>query len=191
MGDELFDYYGRSLRTHDDEACINAMDDALLDGDNCMEKKLPEEFVEILVEYAPILFNTLPREHNLYDTSFRLLELLYEYTGELSASLVAQGYRDLNTTHKKKSDDARVEAFISNIEKVLSMSGGGLAMNEKGIELKRVLEDALEDPEGYILPRLKVSTATTKPIRDYLYSLNLTGKTKHIEAFIRKINESI
>ena len=179
---DMFDYYGVNLRTYEDEECTEIMKDAI------NEMLVDDIFIDLLEEYAPKLFNTLPTHLDPSKVMHDLLDLLHLYCRDVSASVCSSVMERYHTTHRKKSEKDRTKAFLGHIESLQKLCGGGLAIGEKGIDLKRILEDAYDKPKEYIMPRYQSLSASTKPIDDYIKSLSLPNKKEYRELFIKQIN---
>jgi hypothetical protein len=192
--DRDYDYYGTNKRNYDDDDFREALN-AVFDTKQVIEgfptiplvAQMIEEDRTLLEDHVPLLFTTLPKDKDLYDSIFELAKLIMQYRSDRAGSSNVKPINSLSPTHQNKSDEGREAAFIQHIEKLYFMMGGERIGTEAGNKLKKILEDAHDHPQKYLIKRHKAYTASLKPIEDYFKSLKLYNRTNQIKDFIKAL----
>lgn len=201
---DLYDYFGKCWRTYDDDECTNMMAYHIL-SDNFFGKdfRISQEDEDLLISFAPKLFNTLKKENvhiNYCSLTTDNKPLEAAMWGLVNEFYSYRHFNDLDffdnrlkREHHKGSDnkkmDEKVERFQNHINSIIKLMGGRVSKNE-GIHLKEHLQHALENPERYIFDNSeKIGSSIPKSkIKNYLLSLKLDHKNNTIEDFIKAIN---
>lgn len=158
--------------------------------------------IELLEKYAPRLFNTYKNIEELEDVLSEFVKLYYLYRREFYNSLTAVEdgkkttlsqleqifYDNSPIPNKKKTRDKQIESFKKHLNMVYNFLGGSRFGTEKGNKFKKQLKEICDNADEYIPKRTKVTTST-KPIKDYLLSLKLIGKSSTIDEFIKKLEK--
>jgi hypothetical protein len=152
--------------------------------------KLTEEDKELLIEYAPKIFNTYNGK-NLEDVMKETAILLHNYRNKQSENKIINFFfSDAKVMYEKQKEDKRHEAFKKHIISAYRLLGNDAIGTPKGNELKNelqnILENVLNNKDEYFIKKPKV-TATKKDIEKFLNSLKLSGKSKIIQEFIKEI----
>ncbi len=190
IDDGLYDYYGIDQRTHQDYECIERMENALRD---LSPNHLIEADYKLLEEYASKLFRTLPPEIDLYEAISELVKMVSVYRFQVGYQAnIDNELKQLSKKRKNESRDDKIEAFQKHIKKIIDIMGDTPKTNYSGGGKERellyqVLKKALNNPNNYILGRSICMMRNKNAIKDYLFSLRLTSRTKFIEDFIKKI----
>ena len=186
-----------------DEECIDTMRYDIMQGLKDKEKMpnttyedLLNSFeIDLFEEYAPKLFNTYSKPKELKKAMIRLIELYIFYENNkpryekdvLSINQVEQiVYKRSPIPSKNKKYEEQIEAFKNHIIAMCKFMGGKSYGTEKGKILKEQLQKVYDNADKYI-PKTPIITISKKPIKDYLLSLKLEGKSKEISNFIKAI----
>ncbi len=210
LDDELYDYWGRCYRTHEDYECtdimVEVMEDFINEGENIFLNEdnqknvwITAEVEDVLIEYAPKLFSTLPSSKDLTRSMKGLAEEVNRWcNGNIVNAWKKEQIDNTYTMHKKKSTPGKAEALRNHIVGIYGLVG------EKHIpvEVKEYLNNLSENAEEHVVPKSYfievvdgkvyqtekfgfISTdRNIHPIKSYLKALNLIGKSKMIENFI-------
>ena len=186
-----------------DYATLNEADEAYHKASlEVLYKKGYYEFTKddkaLLTKYAQI-FDTLPRPVELFKVMFELVKLVGFYRSDKVFNTTMQKLNEQNSVHNiarrmNEKQKTREESLKTHIDAILDYIGHKDRMvNPKGKEeernrLRHELKKAYDKPSNYIItgktPTIK---ASKEPIRDYLNSLKLPGKTNVIKSFIKEI----
>ena len=152
-----------------------------------------------LEKYVPILFNTYSKFEKLENVISEFIKLYYLYRREFYNNITAEDgtvitlrkleqifYDNSPIPNKKKTRDIEIESFRKHLNTIYSFLGGSRFGTAKGQEFKKQLQEVCDNADEYIPKRTKV-TISTKPIKDYLISLDLKGKSLMIDEFIKAI----
>jgi len=167
---------------------------------NSYSEALEEDDIVLLEKYVPILFNTYSKLEKLENVISEFVKLCYLYRREFYNSLISVEdgkvttiremtqifYDNSPIPNKKKTRDMQIESFKKHLNAIYSFLGGSRFGTAKGKEFKKQLQEVCDNVDEYIPKRTKV-TISTKPIKDYLLSLNLKGKSLTIGEFIKAI----
>ena len=172
---------------YSDEECEDCMNyDVIYEKNNLKLFALNNYDEELLIEYAPKLFNTYNGQ-NLKEVMIDTAVLIHNYKsnffGNAINSMVMYGYP---LVMKKETEKKRQKSFKTKVEDIIKLLGGDVAGTKKGNELKQLLEDALENTQDYFIPKLKMIEPKTV-IENYLVELKLEGKSLIIKDFIKAI----
>ncbi len=201
MNNELYDYYGRSIRTYEDWECVEAMKTEIARKIEMMSSNIfTIDDENLLEEYAPKLFNTLPRDRldpfgNKIDVYYAVRNLLYEMINYRVNKLnkkrvsVAEHREGL----AKHSQEDKAEFLRKRASELLKMIGGtkdrigGEDMGFEKYHLAKALEDLVSHPINYVPAHFKGRKTSKREIKAALVELELPGKTPIIEEFIKKL----
>jgi len=167
------------------------------------DKSYNEAFEEVdivpLEKYVPILFNTYSKFEKLENVISEFVKLYYLYRREFYNSIITEDgkvitirkltqifYDNSPIPNKNKTRDIEIESFKKHLNAIYSFLGGSRFGTVKGHEFKKQLQEVCANADEYIPKRTKV-TISTKPIKDYLLSLNLKDKSLTIDEFIKAI----
>jgi len=200
--DNLTDYWGNSIRTYSDEECTEMMEYYIL-PDNFFGRdfRINSKDEDLLISFAPKLFNTLKEENAPAKYSYRtdnpplesaMWNLVYEFYRYRHFNDPDFFDNQLKRAHSKKyakkSMDEKVQRFKNHIEAIIELMGGQASKNE-GIHLKEHLKHALKFPQNYIFEKpYKGYSIPKNTIKNYLLSLKLDKKSKIIDNFIEAID---
>lgn len=149
---------------------------------------LSSEDQELLIEYAPKLFNTYPDVQKLADIMTTFVLLVSNYRKEEDHNrLMLMMYEDTPVPLKNKSEKDKIKAFKNHCDMLHGLLGTGMIRTKKGDELQRLLIDAYYHPEEYIPEKPKKVTDSYSKIRAFLVSLKLPGKTDIISEFMNSL----
>lgn len=156
---------------------------------------------ELLVKYAPRLFNTSTNYQGIRDDMYELVNLVWEYRLHSSPNYgINQIRADFPSIYE--NDQAEIEnAFIKHLDKLINnFMGGDLISNAGDIkidhdgikegdlpnpkEVKKILQTMKENPSYYITTKPTKPKADKNEIKDYLAGLKLKNKTDEIKSFI-------
>lgn len=228
MNDEFeYDYHGVLITTHTKEECTDVMQYDVLIGDHYYDdtavldrvkggsphhhKWLSEKDRELLIEYAPKLFDTLPKEKDLYDSMLGLATILGKYRFEVLWHRKESARMD-SYSHSKKRQEDKEEALKKHIDAIVKIIGTDMYI-PKGEEISHLrtsrddlldeLERAYQNPMSYLPPGnigysleenehgeiVKVSHHTKQPMEEYLKALDLKNRSDIIKEFVKKITD--
>ncbi len=109
------DYYGIKITTHEKDECTEMMEDILFNYRDIRESLIlsqgsientwiPEHESDILIEYAPKLFNTLPLDQDLYEVMEGFVRCVNLWCNNNRVKQwVGDKMKDSNPSHQKKS----------------------------------------------------------------------------------------
>ncbi len=226
MSDEIeCDYWGIPITTHTQEECIETMTHDVLIGDTYYDDTHPtdrakggmpiyhtwlsEKDREVLIEYAPKLFNTLPVDQDLSQAMNGLVEVVGKHRFENVYRKSEQNKFNRHSLSNKSHDD-KVKSLQSHIEAILQIIETGLyvpkdhELAEHRTPLDSLIEEleaAHRDPARYLPHRppeyclehdehgeiIKVLHHTLTPTKDYLKSLHLKNRSIEITNFITEL----
>jgi len=228
MSNEIeYDYWGVPITTYTEEECIEMMRDEVLtakdydDDTRVFEQRkgestgyhnwLSKEDRELLIEYAAKLFDTLPKDKDLFDSMLGLVTIIGKHRFEV------MWYKQENSrmglySHNKKNQEEKADALKKHIQAILGIIGidsyvpkegdlAGLRTSKDDFidELERAHEDTMSylprGNPGYSLEEnkhgemVKVLHHTKQPMQEYLKSLHLKNRSIIIKEFIKKITD--
>lgn len=226
---EEYDYYGVKKTTIEDYGCIEMMEAILYDASKEGEPEVDDdgnilnndeelEFdaedtiltiddKELLIEYAPQLFNTLLEPEQLEKAMLGLVKVFREYRLNGDSRYGINYIREHSPSFgAKKGRAEKEEDLVKKITQVIDLMGGDLyhkdtntiqinpntnEMQEsdepKATEIKDLLKRVRDNPSAYIPSRPLKPSTNKNNIKDYLFKLELANKTDTIEAFIKAI----
>jgi len=168
-------------------------------NNNSYSEKLATEDKDLLEEYAPKLFNTYENIKELENVLSEFVKLYYLYRREFYNCIKIEDskivtlkqleqmfYDNSPIPYKKETRDKKIESFKTHLNTLYNFLGGSRFGTEKGNKFKKQLQEIYDNADEYIPKRTKV-TISTKPIKDYLLSLNLKNKSSTIHEFINTI----
>ncbi len=179
-------------------------DDEILLKSKKFDHVLTFDDKELLVEFAPLLFNTSTNYQGLINDMYGLIKLVWEYRLHTSPNYVINQIRaDFTTIYEK--DQAKLEnAFTKILDKFINdfMGGdlisnaGDIKIDHNGIregdlpnpkEVKKILQTMKENPSYYITTKPDKPKADKGEIKEYLVGLKLKDKSDTIKEFAKKI----
>ena len=182
-----------------DEECRDTM---IYDVFSFLKKKsysigdlLEENEKDLFEEYAPRLFNSYTKGSKLKEDMLKLVELYIDYTfnkanpkkGAISPRQFKQEvYNQSPIPNKNKSYEYQVEELKKHLEYVYNYLGGKCYNTKYSKDFKEQLLEVCNNPKKY-LPKRPTIKSSKKPIKDFLISLKLNGKTIEINNFIKAI----
>jgi len=157
---------------------------------------------ELLIKYAPKLFNTFQNIDILKNSMYQLAKHISDYRFEKHHYKEQQ--QEVNQySHSHKKFDEKYEILQGHIKAILNMIGSDYLPNEEKYKALRTSKDAFIEelnkayctPYDYLPRREFYRPDKTKPyskksIRDYLIELKLPNKSKIIEEFLKKIKNA-
>ena len=172
---------------YSDDDCMDCMNfDVIYEKNNLKLFALNNYDEELLIEYAPKLFNTYNGE-NLKEVMIDTATLIHNYQssffGNAINNIIMDGYPLIM---KNKTPNERQESFRNQVENIIKLMGGDVAGTKKGNDLKQLLRDALENTQDYFITKPKI-LEPKKNIENYLVGLKLDGKSLIIKDFIKAI----
>lgn len=185
-------------------------------------KKFEDEVIlsfddkELLIEYAPKLFNTWKDTNTLKEIMFNFVDKVYQYkfmkspnnmhnqlNNNLSPTYAKHNHRKIQALSDKLKealdlmsrydcffeDHVRVGSTIEdNFREKLPKSLATRHEETVGNLVVRVISEIIENPEKYVMKKVYIpTTETKKEIREYLISLKLNEKSNEINNFMKEI----
>ncbi len=136
---------------------------------------LTKDDKDLLLSYAPKLFNTLQQPDDLYGVCLELASLVGHYRLGLHKKETAKDYNDTQLRSKKHKPEERVTAFKTKIDELLLFIGTHPFKYHERNMLRLQLLDAYSDPERYITQKKALPTVNKDEIGEYLQGLDLPG----------------
>ena len=172
---------------YSDEECEDCMNyDVIYEKDNLKLFALNNYDEELLIEYAPKLFNTYEGK-NLKEVMIDTAVLIHNYRSSYFSNVLNKNFMNgYPLIMKNKSESERYNAFKNKTEDIIKLLGGDVVGTKKGNELKKLLRDALENTEDYFIPKPSIIEPKSI-IENYLVGLKLEGKSLIIKDFIKAI----
>ena len=140
---------------------------------------LTETDIDLLMEYAPKLFDTFPESIKVHDVMLKLAMMVEEYRGDINRS------KNYNTYLSNKGKGKKIESFKRDIINLYNQMGGHSIGTKDAWELKNKLLKAFNAPEEYLQEKPRIGTK--QHIKDYLNGLHLPDKSNVIKEFIKKL----
>jgi len=149
---------------------------------------LEQEDKDLLEEYAPKLFNTYKNIEKLENIMIEWAILLFNYRHEHIGKNIIHGMggKQKIPTYAKKSKDEKITILKSRVEDILKLLSTNFSTKEHIIEFTDILKKVHATPDDYFTYKPKIPIKK-QPIKDYLIGLELKGKTKEINDFIKSI----
>ncbi len=154
---------------------------------------LSQSDYDLLEEYIPKLFNTIPDPaKNLDAAIFNLIVLIKSYRYVvMERGWFEDQFDTYAKTKDKKGKDEKIESIKNNIKQIIQLLGnktpnGAVISPKARSEIIPTLENLYRNPDEYLLDNPKY-TISKKPISDYLHSLKLPYKSNVIKEFMKKI----
>ena len=143
---------------------------------------------DLLEEYAPKLFNTYQGIYELEDIMIEWATLLHNYRSEYGNKKIIHnmGGKQIVPTYAKKSKDEKAIILKNRVEDILKLLSTNFSTKEHITEFKTMLKKVHANPDEYFTFKPKYQILK-QPIKDYLLSLNLKGKSLTINEFIKTI----
>ncbi len=220
-----YDYYGVPITTHTREECTETMQRDVLIGDLYYDDTpipervkggtpgdqtwLSERDREVLMEYAPKLFSTLPADQDLSSAMNGLAEIVGKHRFE---NVYRKSEQNKFNEHalSQKSNEEKAKSLQSHIEAIVKIIGTDMYVPKDSKlaqfrtphdDLLDELEGAYQDPMRYLPHRppeycleqdehgetIKLLHHTLTPTKDYLKSLRLKKRSIEITSFITEL----
>ena len=153
-----------------------------------LDDTLSEKNKSLLEEYAPKLFNTYEGEYELEDIMIEWATLFHNYHQVNTEKNIihSMGGKQKIPTYSKKSKDEKVTILKKRVEDILKLLSTNFSTKEHIIEFTDILKKVHANPDDYFTYKPKYQIKK-KPIKDFLISLGLKGKSKEINDFIKAI----
>jgi len=193
---EEYDYYN----TRSDEECRDTMREVvdefynqhrtvLLTKDHLPPGYISDREFDLLMEYAPKLFNTLPLSKDLEKIMF---EFVSKKVNVYCNNVIYREYYDKNIETKylypKKSLKYKADKVRESIDNITGLVPG---IAEDLLNALTYLHKNAEKLV-YHKPNSVISlNRTIEPVRKYLISLELPNKTNEINSFVNKLKVKI
>ena len=151
-----------------------------------LDDALREKDIELLEEYAPRLFNTYKGEYELEDIMIEWATLLHNYrTEHRNKNIIhSMGGKQIIPTYAKKSKDEKVTILKKRVEDILKLLSTNFSTKEHISEFTDILKKVYANPDDYFTYKPKYQIKK-QPIKDFLISLELKGKSKEINDFMK------
>ena len=210
-----YDYWGLPITTHTQEECISVMKEVTakenhigVNGD--YHNFLSEEDMELLIEYAPKLFDTLPQDNDLFTAMVGLKIIIGKHRFEVMWKRNEKARMSNSYSHNNKSQEEKADALKKHIDAIRGIIGmdSYIPKDHDLAELRTTKDDFLDELErtyqdptqylphgdpGYCLEHnehgetIKVLHHTQQPMEEYLKALQLKNRSDIIKEFIQKI----
>lgn len=142
----------------------------------------------LIEDYAPLLFDEVPRGTDLHRAMLDWVTLSYNYIDGRSHPIFHEVLKKAKKAHPRqrgnRSEDKVIELFKKKLQRVAIDIGCGNISTPKGKELLVLLKDAYDNPKEYIPKQHSFTPSRITPVREYLTSLKLSNKTKVIGKYI-------
>ena len=148
----------------------------------------PHKLLYFLEDNSPNLFTVVPAIYDLHQVMLECAILSYNYIhnkNSLPLNMKKTIKAKFPKLRNKQGQDKKIERFKNNLNSIFNAVGGEAVNTTKGAELTKLLRDAYLNPEEYIPASPTIEEPSTEPIREYLVSLQLEGKSKLIDEYIR------
>jgi len=172
---------------YSEEYCEDCMSyDILYEKNNLRLHQLTNEDEQLLLEYAPKLFNVY-NDKNLKEVMLDTAILIHNYRNNFIGQEISKfAFVGYPLVMKNKTENERQKSFKNQTYNIINLLGGDLIGTKKGNELKKLLNDALENTQDYFVQKPKL-IEPKKIIENYLVGLKLEGKSLIIKDFIKAI----
>lgn len=142
----------------------------------------------LLEEYAPKLFNTYEDTEKLEEVMIEWATLLHNYrqVGVEKTLIYNMEGEQVVPAYAKKSLDEKTTVLKNRVEDILKLLSTNFATNEHITEFTDILKKVHGNPNKYFTFKPKYQILK-QPIKDWLISLKLNGKSKEINDFIKAI----
>ena len=151
----------------------------------------PHKPLYLLEDYAPKLFTIVPNIYDLHQVMLEWAVLSYNYIhnkNSLPLNMKKTIKAKFPKLRNKKNPDEKIELFKNNLNSIFNAIGGEAVNTVKGAELTKHLRDAYLNPDEYIPTKPTIEEPSAEPIREYLVSLQLEGKSKLIDEYIKGLS---
>ncbi len=202
--DEGVDYFGRPTSTHYDWECTEKMDDALRD---LSPNHLNTRDEELLEEYAPKLFDELPKKYNLFTETKNLVSKINSYRVFLQMQgKIDESYKWQKEKYANKGYESKMKTISDRAGDILAIIGKYNAVPIAQLffhqdlhfdirnKLSKLLENMKRNPDRFMPPPNlillpKKSNQTSKDglnnkISIYLKTILPSRKKELIEVFM-------
>ncbi len=198
----------KKIHNHDADEKVGFTEHLIKELDDCVmiEDDVPKHYTkfrgenilsstdkELLIEYAPLLFNTSTNYKGLIDDMYKLVELVWEYRLYESPNYGVNYVKNHNFNRYAKDPKDKIKSFSGHIDALIELMGSNFSSGTPKdpnmptpAQLKVMLKYAKEHSDIYLPTKPKVST-NKNIFKDYLKGLNLGGKSDEIEAFSKCI----
>ncbi len=207
MDDELYDYYGGSIRTHQDHECTEIMEN-ILRKDVCAS--ISDNDKSLLEDFAPKLFNTFPVSiDDLEEAMWGLILCIRIYRGtpSLKEGIKKHYPWKKEGMYSQKGWDNKVKILKDKAIEILEIieetnATFNLDKTKKATKHFHVEYDSFVEhrndlifslnvlrliPEAYMPPKIRKISNTKDDIKSYLTGLSLPGKTNDIDNFMERL----
>lgn len=142
----------------------------------------------LLEEYALKLFNTYEDTEKLEEVMIEWATLLHNYrqVGVEKTLIYNMEGEQVVPAYAKKSLDEKTTVLKNRVEDILKLLSTNFATNEHITEFTDILKKVHGNPNKYFTFKPKYQILK-QPIKDWLISLKLNGKSKEINDFIKAI----
>ena len=153
-----------------------------------LDDTLSDKDKSLLEEYAPKLFNTYQGIYKLEDIMIEWATLLHNYRSEHANKKMIYNMsgKQKNPTYAKKSKDEKATILKSRVGDILKLLSTNFSTKEHITEFTDILKKVYANPDDYFTFKPKYQILK-QPIKDYLISLDLKGKSKEISDFMKAI----
>ena len=150
-------------------------------------ERLTIEDAELLEEYAPKIFNTIPEPNiNLNPYLHTLTILIRSYRrAELQIKLLEEKFNAYNASKSNKGEKEKIRLLRKRLNDIVNLIGEP-SHPDAAKYIFPALQKLYYEPQKYISRNPKY-TISKSPILDFLRSLKLPGKSQIIEEFYKKI----
>ncbi len=191
------DYYGIKITTHEKDECTEMMEDILFNYRDIRESLIlsqgsientwiPEHESDILIEYAPKLFNTLPLDQDLYEVMEGFVRCVNLWCNNNRVKQwVGDKMKDSNPSHQKKSIIYKEKVLKDSIDNIINLIG------ESNIpkEVQDYFDNLVENAKTFLdhSHNLEFAAKNKSLVEKYLIDLHLPKKSKQIKEFLPKL----
>ena len=153
-----------------------------------LDDTLSEKNKSLLEEYAPKLFNTYEGKYKLEDIMIEWATIFHNYhlVNTEKNIIHNMGGKQKIPTYAKKSKNEKITILKNRVEDILKLLSTNFSTKEHISEFTDILKKVHANPDDYFTYKPKYQIKK-KPIKDYLLSLNLKGKSSIIDEFIKAI----
>ncbi len=178
------------------------------------EKILSFDDKNLLIEYAPRLFDTWDNINTLKQTMFDLVDKVYHYKFSVSPTNIHNKLNDELSTKYSNDNSKKIESLSTHLKEALDlmsrkldMFGGrvGTTIEDnftdklpKSLATKHeetvgnlvvgVISKIIQNPEKYIMKKIPIpATEKKNDLKEYLINLKLKGKSDEINCFIQAL----
>lgn len=149
-----------------------------------LEESLSPEDINLLDDMVIELFDTLDRQEDLFNILCTLGLKIWRYRIDQNSNPIIDSFQPKRYT--EKSYENKMQTFQKRIDDVLSLMGHRMTLKtQEASELMTALEKAYNSPQDYIGMAIMKEGNTKHPVKEYLKSLKIEGKSQVIKEFIK------